>query len=161
MTREITLRAVGVVHNQRTTFEDEGWNAVESTIDLHPDVAEGLAGLEQFSHAVVVFYMHRDPGEPFAVRRRPRGRDDMPLLGVFAQRGRTRPNPIGVTTVAIVRVEPGRLVVRGLDALDGTPVLDLKPHFPIFDAAGTPRTPEWVDRLMRGYFDAEHDRGGR
>ena len=158
MTREITLRAVGVVRNGRTTFDDHGWSAVESAIDLDPDVAAGLAGLEDFSHAVVVFHMHRDPGEPFALQRRPRGRDDMPLLGVFAQRGRLRPNPIGVTTVEIVRVEPGRIVVRGIDAIDGTPVLDLKPYFPIFDAAGQVRTPEWVDRLMRGYFGADRDR---
>src|SRR5256885_1169270 len=81
-----------------------------------------LGAVDQFSHVVVVFYMHLDPDrEPLALQRRPRGRSDMPLLGVFAQRGRMRPNPIGVTTAEIVRLEPGALAVRGLDAVDGTP----------------------------------------
>ncbi len=150
---EVTLRAVGEVRSPRTTFEDAGWGAVESTIELRPEFAAGLEGLGTFSHVVVLFHMHRDPGDPEAWVRRPRGRADMPLLGVFAQRGRMRPNPIGVTTAEIVRVEPGRLVVRGLDALDGTPVLDLKPYFPEFDRAEGARVPEWVDRLMRGYFE--------
>jgi tRNA (Thr-GGU) A37 N-methylase len=79
----------------------------------------------------------------------------MPLLGVFAQRGRMRPNPVGITAVPVVRVEPGRLIVRGLDAIDGTPVLDIKPYFPILDRVEEPRVPEWVGRLMKCYFDAD------
>ena len=149
---EITLRPIATVKNARVTLGDSDWDAVESAIEMRPETAAGLAGLETFSHVVVIFWMHEDPGEPLTMRRRPRGRDDMPMLGVFAQRGRLRPNPIGVTTASIVRVEPGRLVVRGLDAIDGTPVLDLKPWFRIFDAPANAREPEWVERLMRGYF---------
>ena len=77
------------------------------------------------------------------------------MLGVFAQRGRMRPNPVGVTAVAIARLEPGRLTVRGLDAVNGTPVLDIKPYVPVFDRVEGARTPEWIDRLMVGYFDDE------
>ena len=121
---------------------------------MKPECAAGLDGLERFSHVLVLFYMHLDPdGEAPAVVRRPRGRSDMPPVGVFAQRGRMRPNPIGVTAVRIVRVEPGRLTVRGLDALDGTPVLDLKPYVPVFDRVEGARVPEWMDRLMPGYFE--------
>jgi len=76
----------------------------------------------------------------------------MPRLGIFAQRARHRPNPIGVTTVTIERVQDGVLTVRGLDAIDGTPVLDVKPHVPVYDAPTRPRVPEWIDRLMAGYF---------
>jgi tRNA-Thr(GGU) m(6)t(6)A37 methyltransferase TsaA len=154
--QEIRLKAIGVVRNRRDSAADRGWGRVESAIELDPDFSAGLEGIESFSHVLVLFYMDRDPDrEPFALRRRPRGRADMPLLGVFAQRGRMRPNPVGITAVEIVRVEPGRLTVRGLDAMDGTPVLDLKPYVPAFDRVEHPRVPEWLGRLMQGYFDGE------
>ena len=146
-------RIIARVRNGRESTADSDWAALESEIVMEPGCEPGLAGLEQFSHAIVLFLMDREPDpEPPALVRRPRGRADMPMLGVFAQRGRMRPNPIGATTVAIVRVEPGRLIVRGLDAIDGTPVLDLKPHVPNFDRPAEPRVPAWMDELMRGYF---------
>lgn len=149
----ITMRAIGTVRNERYDRADEGWGRIESRLELAPEFAEGLDGLEQWSHALIVFWMHRDPGEePNAIRRRPRQRADMPLLGVFAQRGRVRPNVIGVTAVRIVRVEPGVLTVRGLDALDGTPLLDVKPYAPVFDRVDDATVPEWFTTLMRGYF---------
>jgi tRNA-Thr(GGU) m(6)t(6)A37 methyltransferase TsaA len=151
---EIVLEVIGTVRNGREDATDRGWGSLVSTIELLPEFAEGLEGLESFSHALVLFHMHRDPDrEPPTLKRRPRGRADMPLLGVFAQRARRRPNPVGVTAVEIVRVEPGRLVVRGLDALDGTPVLDLKPYVPVFDHKDGAHVPEWMDRLMEGYFE--------
>ena len=151
---DITLRVIGTVRNGRTSPADEGWGNVVSTLEIAPEFAAGLEGLGAFSHVIVLFYMHLDPdGEAPALVRRPRGRADMPALGVFAQRGRMRPNPLGVSTCEVVRVEPGRLVVRGLDALEGTPVLDLKPYFPVFDRRDDARVPEWVGTLMRGYFD--------
>lgn len=153
---DVSLQIIATVKNGRTSTADADWGAVESVIEMKPEFAAGLAGLEGFSHALVLFYMHLDPDrEPETLVRRPRGRADMPLLGVFAQRGRMRPNPVGITAVEIVRVEPGRLTVHGLDAVDGTPVLDLKPHAPVFDRIEHARVPEWFTRLMRGYFDPE------
>jgi tRNA-Thr(GGU) m(6)t(6)A37 methyltransferase TsaA len=150
---EFRANAIATVRNARHDLDDDtGWGAVESVIETEPDRAAGLEGLADFSHVLVVFHLHRDPGEAPALRRRPRGRADMPLVGVFAQRGRNRPNPIGVSVASIVRVEPGRLVVRGLDAVDGTPVLDLKPYVPAFDRREA-RVPAWMDELMRGYFE--------
>jgi tRNA-Thr(GGU) m(6)t(6)A37 methyltransferase TsaA len=150
---DITLRVIGTVRNGRASAADQGWGSVVSTLEIAPEFAAGLEGLGAFSHVVVVFYMHLDPDrEPPTLVRRPRGRDDMPALGVFAQRGRMRPNPLGVTACEIVRVIPGRLVVRGLDAVEGTPVLDLKPYFPVFDRRDDARVPEWVGTLMEGYF---------
>lgn len=147
------MRVIARVRNGRTATADADWGTVESAIEMEPDCAAGLAGLEQWSHVMVIFHMQLDPDhEPPTLTRRPRGRADMPLLGVFAQRGRMRPNPIGVTTVPIVRVEPGRLVVRGLDAVDGTPVLDLKPHATLFDRPDGAREPAWFTELMKGYF---------
>src|SRR5438552_9883932 len=95
---EIRLHAIGTVRNGRDSAADAGWGSVLSTIELRPELAAGLRGLEHFSHAIVIFWMHLDPDrEPPTLVRRPRGRADMPELGVFAQRGRMRPNPIGVT----------------------------------------------------------------
>ncbi len=151
--QEIALKVIATVRNARTgTSDDTAWGAVESVIEMAPGYADGLAGLDSFSHVLVVFFMDRDVGEAPALQRRPRGRPDMPLLGVFAQRGRNRPNPIGVTAATLVRVEPGRVVVCGLDAVDGTPVLDLKPYVPAFDRRDPARLPEWMPRLMRDYF---------
>jgi tRNA (Thr-GGU) A37 N-methylase len=76
----------------------------------------------------------------------------MPLIGIFAQRAKHRPNPIGITSVQIVSVQENSLKVRGLDAIDGTPVLDIKPYFPIYDLKDTATTPQWVDILMKDYF---------
>jgi len=150
--KDVTLRVIGFVDNARTSTADADWGGLESTLQLRPEFRAGLTGLEQFSHALVVFFMHVDPlDEAPTLIRRPRGREDMPMLGVFAQRGRMRPNPIGVTAVEIVRVADGTVVVRGLDAIDGTPVLDLKPYVPEFDRREA-ATPEWMTRLMKGYF---------
>lgn len=147
------VRPIGVVSNSVTEPRDEGWGTVVSEIRLRPELAEGLKGLADFSHAVVVFLLDRATFDPAAhLLRHPRDRPDLPRLGIFAQRTRHRPNAIGVTTVAIERVQDGVLTVRGLDAIDGTPVLDIKPHFPVYDAPKRPRVPEWTDRLMKGYF---------
>lgn len=152
---KIALESIGTVRNTRTHTGDEDWASVVSTIELEPAFSSGLEGLDDWSHVLVVFFMHHDPGDeapPSDWRRRPRGRADMPLAGVFAQRGRMRPNVLGVTAAKIERVEPGKLVVTGLDAIDGTPVLDLKPYAPVFDRVEDARVPEWFDELMRGYF---------
>ena len=76
----------------------------------------------------------------------------MPEVGIFAQRAKDRPNPLGITAVSIVRVESGALVVRGLDAIDGTPVVDVKPYYSVYDRVDNATVPDWVDRLMAGYF---------
>ena len=147
------LDAIGVVRNGVTATRDEEWGRVVSEIQLDPDLADGLIGLEQFSHVVVLFLMHEARFDAVThLTRRPRDRPDMPLVGAFAQRGRHRPNPIGVTTAELKRVEGASLFVRGLDAIDGTPVLDVKPHAPAFDCPPHPRVPEWMSRLMEGYF---------
>jgi tRNA (adenine37-N6)-methyltransferase len=147
------VEPIGVVSNSVTGARDEGWGSVVSEIRLRPELADGLKGLADFSHAVVVFVLDRAGFDAAShLVRHPRERPDMPSLGIFAQRGRHRPNRIGVTTVAVERVDDGVLTVRGLDALDGTPVLDVKPHVPVFDAPPRPRVPEWIERLMAGYF---------
>jgi tRNA-Thr(GGU) m(6)t(6)A37 methyltransferase TsaA len=149
----IAFSPIGVVRNGVTAARDEEWGRVVSEIQLEPELADGLVGLEQFSHVLVLFLMHEARFDAVTqLTRRPRDRTDMPLVGVFAQRARHRPNPIAVTAVELKRVEGASLFVRGLDAIDGTPVLDVKPHVPAFDAPGHPRVPDWMSRLMEGYF---------
>jgi tRNA-Thr(GGU) m(6)t(6)A37 methyltransferase TsaA len=147
----ISLEAIGHIVNDVREPVDSGWGRVESRIVLRDGLAPALQGLADFSHVVVVFWMHR-VGMPDVLQRRPQGRADMPELGLLAQRSKHRPNPIGVTTVRLVGVADGEIVVRGLDAVNGTPVLDVKPWFPVFDLPDGARVPDWVERLMADYF---------
>src|SRR5258705_5565591 len=128
---EFSVRPIGTVRSSAHEKVDENWGAVESLIELLPEYRAGLRGLEAFSHVLVVAFVHgaRFESELHLVRR-PRGQADMPEVGIFAQRAKDRPNPLGITVVPIVAVEPTGLRVRGLDAIDGTPVLDLKPYSP-------------------------------
>ncbi len=149
----IHLEPIGRVRSPATdTMCDENWGAVVAEIEVAARFAAGLRGLDGFSHALVVFFMDHQFVAARDLVRRPRGRADMPELGIFAQRGKQRPNPLGVTAVEIVGIAGRVLTVRGLDAVDGTPVLDVKPYVPAFDRREDARVPAWVERLMRGYF---------
>jgi tRNA-Thr(GGU) m(6)t(6)A37 methyltransferase TsaA len=148
-----TVNPIGVVHSPISEARDEKWGCVESDIELFSPYDRGLKGLEEFSHVLVVFWLHQaDFHLERDLIRRPQGRADMPDTGIFAQRAKHRPNPIGITTVPILEVGENRVRVRGLDAIDGTPVLDLKPFVPAFDQVEDARTPEWLTRLMKTYF---------
>jgi tRNA-Thr(GGU) m(6)t(6)A37 methyltransferase TsaA len=150
---DIEARPIGVVRCPVAEPRDDDWGSVVSEVCFDQDLTPGLAGVEQFSHALVVFWMHRSSfrAETDLVRR-PRGRQDMPELGIFAQRAKHRPNPIGVTAVRVVGVRGSVVSVQGLDAIDGTPVLDFKPYVPSFDVREKATVPEWMQRLMEGYF---------
>lgn len=149
----INMEPIGTVRSVVTEPTDEGWGEVTAEIVLDERLADGLQGLDAFSHALVVFYMDRSSfqiGDDLV--RRPQGRPDMPMIGIFAQRAKHRPNPIGITAVQIVSIDGPVLRVKGLDAIDGTPVLDLKPYFHPFDLVADSTVPEWVPRLMADYF---------
>lgn len=149
----MNLDPIGWVRSPATEGVDENWGAVVAEIHVAESLAAGLRGIEQFSHLLVVFYMHQATFDPATdLVRRPRGRADLPEVGIFAQRAKHRPNPLGLTAVRLLGVAGAVLRVQGLDALDGTPVLDLKPYFPAFDRVADAVTPAWVDRLMAGYF---------
>ncbi|MDO8687516.1 MAG: tRNA (N6-threonylcarbamoyladenosine(37)-N6)-methyltransferase TrmO [Dehalococcoidales bacterium] len=148
---QICMEPIGYVANDVNSQMDSGWARVESKIVLQEHLILALSGLDSFSHLLVVFWMHQaEP--PTILQRRPQGRDDMPEVGLFAQRSKHRPNPIGITAVPLVRVSGCEVVVRGLDAVNGTPVLDIKPYYPHFDSPAEVRLPAWVDRLMVDYF---------
>ncbi|HVU15253.1 MAG TPA: tRNA (N6-threonylcarbamoyladenosine(37)-N6)-methyltransferase TrmO [Phototrophicaceae bacterium] len=147
------IEPIGTIHSPVSEGVDDHWGAVISRVEVKPEFADGLRELDRFSHALIIFFMHQSTfkAETDLVRR-PRGRADMPEAGIFAQRAKHRPNPIGITAVEIVGIEGNVLRVRGLDAIDGSPVLDIKPYVPAFDRRDAATVPEWMDRLMQGYF---------
>jgi tRNA-Thr(GGU) m(6)t(6)A37 methyltransferase TsaA len=150
----LELDVVARVRGGRAEATDDDWGSVEAEIVLDPAFpVSALAGLDQFSHAVIVF--HFDMIDPEAIvvgARRPRGRADWPEVGIFAQRGSPRPNRLGVTTVEILGVEGGVVRVRGLDAIDGTPVVDIKPVMSGFEPRGALREPDWAREIMKDYW---------
>jgi len=149
----MNLEPIGIVRSPVVEPLDDNWADVVSEIHVTDGLAAGLKGLEQFSHILVCFFMHRFTFDPAGdLVRRPQGRSDMPELGIFAQRAKHRPNPIGITAVKLLGIQDNVVRVRGLDAIDGTPVLDIKPYFPAFDRIDRPMVPDWVEKLMVGYF---------
>lgn len=153
MDREFTVTAIGVVRSTRTVAEDDAWDAETSSIELLPPFdARALQGLDDFGHCVVVYVFDRASWDESRMSRRPRGNPDWPEVGIFAQRAKDRPNRLGVTTCRVLGVEGPVLRVAGLDAIDGTPVVDIKPHMREFGPRGAERQPVWADELMRGYW---------
>ncbi len=145
---------IGVIRSPVTRMSEGGWGQIESEIHLDEQYASGLQGLEEFSHAMVLFHLHEvsgfDSGKQLL--RHPRGMEHLREVGVFAQRTKYRPNPVGVTAVELRTIRGNVVVVRGLDALDGTPVLDVKPYIPMFDRVERARTPDWVVHFTEGYM---------
>ncbi len=150
----ITLEPVAFVRGGRLENEDDAWGEVEAELELAPGVsAEALQGLDAFSHVLVVFHFDRiDPAKVSTGARRPRGNPAWPEVGIFAQRGSPRPNRLGVTACEVRGVEERRLLVRGLDAVDGTPVLDIKPVMQGFEPRGPLREPAWAREIMAAYW---------
>jgi tRNA-Thr(GGU) m(6)t(6)A37 methyltransferase TsaA len=154
----ISLNPIGYVRGGRTEAIDDDWGDVEAVIELDalqfdPDVT---AGLDDFSHLEVVYVFHLvDEAKIETKARHPRNNKEWPLVGIFAQRAKGRPNRIGMTTCEIVAVDGLRVTVRGLDAIDGTPVLDLKPYMVEFAPRTAVKQPDWSHELMKQYWSNE------
>jgi len=151
---DVVVQAVGFVRAARPRAEDDFWGGEEACITLTEQFsAEALQGLSDFSHAEILFLFHKvDPSKIVAGARHPRNNKGWPAVGIFAQRGKNRPNRIGSTICRIVRVEGIRLFVAELDAIDGTPVLDIKPVMAEFLPRQEVRQPAWSHDLMRNYW---------
>jgi tRNA (Thr-GGU) A37 N-methylase len=153
--KDFVLRPIGHVRGGRLVAIDDDWGESRARIELDPDRfgPDALAGLGDFSHIEVVFVFHGvDPARVETGARRPRGRRDWPLVGIFAQRGRTRPNRLGVSVCEVIAVGGLTIEVKGLDAIDGTPVLDIKPVLQGFLPRGSLREPDWAREIMRAYW---------
>ncbi|MEY3588271.1 MAG: hypothetical protein RJA47_867 [Actinomycetota bacterium] len=144
---------VGVVRSSRQVPDDDNWDAETSSIQMvEPFGAESLAGLADFSHCLVVYVFDRAAWDPSRMSRHPRGNTDWPRVGIFAQRAKDRPNTLGVSVCRIIKVDGSTVHLSGLDAIDGTPVVDIKPWMEEFGPRGETRQPAWATELMKGYW---------
>ncbi len=150
----INLSPIAFVKNIRAEIQDDHWGDVISVIELDSAFSEeALFQIESFSHAEIVFYFHLvDENKIETGARHPRNNESWPRVGIFAQRGKNRPNRLGVTTVKILKREGRQLFVQGLDAIDGTPVLDIKPVMKEFLPREEIRQPVWATELMKNYW---------
>ncbi len=149
------IKPIGTVVSTRKEAVDDNWDSVEAYIQLDSTQfgAEALAGLEDFSHVEIVFHMDQvDISKIETSARHPRNNVDWPKVGIFAQRGKNRPNQIGITICRIIKIDGINLWLEGLDAIDGSPVLDIKPWVIEFGARGPIRQPQWMSELMTKYW---------
>ncbi|MBU2509996.1 tRNA (N6-threonylcarbamoyladenosine(37)-N6)-methyltransferase TrmO [bacterium] len=148
------IHPIAFVQSPRGEIEDDNWGNVESVIELIPKIkAEAFDGIDQFSHLEIIYYFHRVKPEKIVTdSRHPRNNKDWPKCGIFAQRGKNRPNCIGLTIVRLLQRKGKTIVVLGLDAVDGTPVLDIKPVMKEFLPREDVIQPSWSSELMNNYW---------
>lgn len=149
-----SLQPIAFVHNERKLIKDDEWGEVQSTIALTDSFSEeSIQGIESFSHIEVIFYFHKVTDEQIQyVARHPRNNKEYPKVGIFAQRGKNRPNRLGATIAKVVKREGKSIVVEGLDAIDGTPILDIKPVIREFVPNEEIIQPEWATNIMKEYW---------
>ncbi|MBS7643376.1 tRNA (N6-threonylcarbamoyladenosine(37)-N6)-methyltransferase TrmO [Candidatus Bathyarchaeota archaeon] len=145
----VKLSFIGYVKNGVLKQPKVGWDKVVSEIIIEKRLMEALDGIEGFSHIHVLYWADRLPRRKRPLKIHPKHREDMPLLGVFATRSAYRPNPIGLTTVKLLKREGRVLRVKGLDAFDGTPVIDIKPYIIHSDAILNAKNPKWSQKLLQ------------
>lgn len=153
--KEIVLKPIGIIRSSRKEAMDDHWGDVISTIHLDAEqfTEEAVAGLDSFSHLEVIFYMHLVPRHNIQkTARHPRNRKDWPRVGIFAQRAKSRPNLLGISRCRLLEIEGITLTVQALDAVDGTPVLDIKPYMKEFGPKGVIKQPQWATELMKEYY---------
>jgi tRNA-Thr(GGU) m(6)t(6)A37 methyltransferase TsaA len=147
--QNIVLKVIGRVRNSIRHKKREGWESLISEVVLDPRYEEALEGIEDYSHILVLFWLSRvsagTRGRMLKVH--PKSRSDLPLVGIFSTRTQYRPNPIGLTLVRLIERRKNILKVRGLDAMNGSPVLDIKPISPRTEFPGRIQVPKWYNRL--------------
>lgn len=148
MTAELPgLKAIGLVRNKvkKAPGRHHDWEKITSEILVDESLTEAMDGLEDFSHIIVLCWMH-EASRQLPCKIHPRRNPKLPLVGFFATRSPSRPNPVGETTVELLQRKGNILKVKGLDAIDGTPVIDIKPYIPGYDSVENARAPEWISK---------------
>lgn len=143
--RLIKLKPIGLVENQIKEQRFGNFNKEISEIILDKKFTEALDGIEDYSHIIVVYWM--DKVKNYVIRHRPQGNPQVPIVGIFSCRCPARPNPIGITTVRLLRRKGNRIRVKGLDVLNGTSIIDIKPYWPQYDKVVKEKIPGWVNLL--------------
>ncbi|MBP0724530.1 SAM-dependent methyltransferase [Bacillus sp. RG28] len=149
-----TIKSIGTVRNHREGTEDDYWGEITSMIEVREDFGDDcLNGIDEFSHLEIFFLFHLVTDEKVQYgSRHPRNNIDWPKVGIFAQRGKNRPNKIGATIVKLIKREGRKLYVTGLDAIDGTPIIDIKPVMKEFLPKEEVTQPFWASELMKNYW---------
>ena len=150
----MNLQPIAIVQSARREIKDDNWGNVESIIELVPELKEeAFDGIDQFSHLEIIYYFHKNiPEKIVSDSRHPRNNKNWPKCGIFAQRGKNRPNSLGLTTVKLIRRKGKCISVLGLDAIDGTPILDIKPVMKEFLPREEVTQPSWSSELMKHYW---------
>ena len=150
---EINLIPIATVRNSRSTPTDDFWGDVISEIELADHIpTEAFDGISEFSHLEIIYYFDKVEPNDIVFSGHPRGNPNHPLVGIFGQRKKDRPNSIGLCTVELLEQIARTIKVKHLDAIDGTPVLDIKPVFREFQPKGGISQPAWVSDLMKEYW---------
>ena len=151
---DIILSPIAYVQNSRKTVQDDNWATIKSEIILADYIpSEALDGIEAFSHLEIIFYMNQvSEAKAIARSRHPRNNLNLPKLGTYAQRNKSRPNKLGLTTACLLKKEDRKLIVSHLDAIDNTPILDIKPVMKAFEPKGEIIEPSWVKEIMKVYW---------
>jgi tRNA-Thr(GGU) m(6)t(6)A37 methyltransferase TsaA len=150
---EIKLKPIATVKNSRTEPTDDNWETIIAEIELADHIpTEAFASIADFSHLEIIYYFDKVKNEEIVFSCRPRGNPNYPLVGIFGQRKKDRPNQIGLTTVELLEHKGRTIKVKYLDAIDGTPILDIKPVFKEFQSKSEIRQPVWVSDLMKNYW---------
>jgi tRNA-Thr(GGU) m(6)t(6)A37 methyltransferase TsaA len=147
------ITPIGVIRSPRTELTNEWWGEITARIELDPQIFQpgATSGLTDYSHVEVVYAFHLST-RTCTADQHPRHNPSWPRTGILAQRAPNRPNHIGVTVCELIEADTFSLTVRGLDALDGSPLLDVKPYLREFAPRGPVRQPDYTDELMRNYF---------
>ncbi|WP_413299574.1 SAM-dependent methyltransferase [Bacillus sp. 1P10SD] len=150
-----SITPIAFVRNNRKEIEDDNWGAVTSDIVLAGEMnVQSLKGISEYSHLEIIFYFDKVSDDKIQFEaRHPRNNKAYPEVGIFAQRGKNRPNKLGLTTVELLGHEGNTLIVKGLDAIDGTPIIDIKPVMKEFLPKGEVHQPKWSSDLMKNYWE--------
>lgn len=143
--KKIVINPIGFVENKVKKPRFGNFSEEVSEIVLDKNFSAGLEGINDYSHIIVVYWM--DKVKEYVVSHRPQGNQEVPIVGIFSCRCQARPNPIGITTVEMLGRKENRVKVKGLDVINGTPVLDIKPYWPQYDEAKSAKIPDWVRKL--------------
>jgi tRNA (adenine37-N6)-methyltransferase len=162
MKNNFIFSPIAHIYNSRTTLDDDNWGDLVSEIILESSIPDdSLDGIDKFSHAEILFYFDKVEGNrEVHYSRHPRGNLSWPKVGIFSQRNKDRPNHIGLTIAGIIKRNGRSLYVRGLDAVDGTPVLDIKPVMVEFLPRGAVLQPDWSHELMKEYWNKNDGKTG-
>jgi tRNA (adenine37-N6)-methyltransferase len=153
---EIRLTPIGTVKNSRVLAIDDHWGDIISELTLEDHIpSEVFEGISNFSHLEIIYYFDKVEKKDIVFSGHPRGNPNYPLVGILGQRKKDRPNQLGLCTVILLEHKARTITVKGLDAIDGTPILDIKPVFKEFLPKGEMKQPDWVADLMKNYWELE------